>query len=118
MEIFIIYLYLGLNFFFIIWNIFIADGSVHIAGQDLNIFHDTSHLLKGLRNNFLTKNILWDKKLRRGNIWSLFMIHNSTAEINSPHVDPKKNFKNECVRSSLGTKCPSCCYAQIYQCAK
>lgn len=39
-----------------------ADGTVIIAGHDLNIFFDPPHLLKGLRNNFLTKNIIWQGK--------------------------------------------------------
>ncbi|CAK1584401.1 unnamed protein product [Parnassius mnemosyne] len=38
------------------------DGSVNIADHDLSIFFDPPHLLKGLRNNFLNKDIIWEEK--------------------------------------------------------
>lgn len=35
---------------------------MNIAGHDLCTFFDPPHLLKGLRNNFLNKNINWQGK--------------------------------------------------------
>ena len=44
---------------------FISDGTLTIGGVNLNVIYDPSHLIKGLRNNFLSKNILIDGKLSK-----------------------------------------------------
>lgn len=44
---------------------FVSDGTVTIGGVNLNVIYDPSHLIKGLRNNFLTKNIVLDGKIAK-----------------------------------------------------
>lgn len=36
-----------------------------IGGVNLSVIYDPSHLIKGLRNNFLTKNIVLDGKMSK-----------------------------------------------------
>lgn len=42
-----------------------SDGTVTISGVNLSIVYDPSHLIKGLRNNFLTKNITFNGKISK-----------------------------------------------------
>ncbi|KPJ14188.1 hypothetical protein RR48_06938 [Papilio machaon] len=37
-----------------------VDGTIEVSGQKLSVVFDPPHLLKGLRNNFLTKNMVFD----------------------------------------------------------
>lgn len=37
-----------------------SDGTIEVAGQKLSVVFDPPHLLKGLRNNFITKNIIYN----------------------------------------------------------
>lgn len=46
---------------------FVADDTIEIAGHKLNVIYDPPHLLKGIRNNFLNKDIYFDGKLARWN---------------------------------------------------
>lgn len=43
--------------------IFFADDTIHISGFNMSVVYDPPHLIKGLRNNFLTKNIKLDNKI-------------------------------------------------------
>ncbi|KAJ8710271.1 hypothetical protein PYW07_009637 [Mythimna separata] len=43
------------------------DGVIVINGQKLSVIHDPPHLIKGLRNNFLTKNISLNGQLSKWN---------------------------------------------------
>lgn len=36
-----------------------SDGTIEISGQQLSVIYDPPHLLKGLRNNLLTKNMIF-----------------------------------------------------------
>lgn len=40
-----------------------ADGTIEIAEHKLSVVYDPPHLLKGLRNNFLTKNMIFKGKI-------------------------------------------------------
>ncbi|CAK1580042.1 unnamed protein product [Parnassius mnemosyne] len=40
-----------------------SDGTIEISGQQLSVVFDPPHLLKGLRNNFLTKDMLFKGKV-------------------------------------------------------
>ncbi|CAB3229520.1 unnamed protein product [Arctia plantaginis] len=39
------------------------DGTLEIAGQQLSVVYDPPHLLKGLRNNLLTKDMVFKGKV-------------------------------------------------------
>ncbi|KAJ8709375.1 hypothetical protein PYW07_009201 [Mythimna separata] len=43
------------------------DGVIVINGQKLSVIHDPPHLIKGLRNNFLTKNISLNGQISKWN---------------------------------------------------
>ncbi|CAH2992232.1 unnamed protein product [Chilo suppressalis] len=84
------------------------DGTVIINGLNMNIIYDPPHLIKGLRNNFLNKNIILDGKLSK---WSDILhvyetdCHHTEArllhKLNDQHVVPEKIKKmkvKNCVR--------------------
>ncbi|CAG4990188.1 unnamed protein product [Colias eurytheme] len=72
----------------------IRDGTVTICGYNLSVFFDPPHLLKGLRNNFLNKNIIWNGKTAPWkDIQFIYDLdsnwtHKCITYIN--HVDPNK----------------------------
>ncbi|KAH9636393.1 hypothetical protein HF086_011250 [Spodoptera exigua] len=73
------------------------DGSVNISGYDMSVFHDPPHLLKGLRNNFMTKDILWEGKTASWkDIEFVFDIDSKLGhtkalpKLTAHHVDPSK----------------------------
>lgn len=41
---------------------YFPDDTIHLNGQCLSVVYDPPHLIKGVRNNFLTKNITMDGK--------------------------------------------------------
>ncbi|XP_047987188.1 uncharacterized protein LOC125227040 [Leguminivora glycinivorella] len=41
------------------------DDTMHLNGQSLSVVYDPPHLIKGVRNNFLTKNIIMDVEVAR-----------------------------------------------------
>ena len=75
----------------------ISDGTVTISGVNLSIVYDPSHLIKGLRNNFLTKNIKMNGKISK---WQDIVdvyetdCHHTEArllyKLNDQHVIPEK----------------------------
>lgn len=78
-------------------NFYFADGSINIAGCDLSIFYDPPHLLKGIRNNFLTKDLIWEGRTASWNdIEYIYDIDNSLGhtralpKLTAHHVDAKK----------------------------
>ncbi|XP_061707301.1 uncharacterized protein LOC133517862 [Cydia pomonella] len=73
------------------------DGTINIAGHNLSIFFDPPHLLKGLRNNFLNKNIIWEgKRASWKDIQFIYDIDNrlghtrALPKLTAHHVDPDK----------------------------
>ncbi|XP_047988467.1 uncharacterized protein LOC125228064 [Leguminivora glycinivorella] len=73
------------------------DGIVHIAGHHLSVFYDPPHLLKGLRNNFLNKNIIWEgKRASWKDIQYIYDIDSrlghtrALPKLTAHHVDPDK----------------------------
>ncbi|RVE39984.1 hypothetical protein evm_015366, partial [Chilo suppressalis] len=73
------------------------DNTIHVAGCDLFIFHDPPHLLKGIRNNFIEKDILFqDKRATWRDIIYVYDLDNKSGhtralpKITAEHVDPKK----------------------------
>ncbi|RVE49784.1 hypothetical protein evm_005514 [Chilo suppressalis] len=74
-----------------------SDGTVKIRGVNLNIIYDPCHLIKGLRNNFITKNILMDGRTSKwSDIVDVYKTDCSHAEVrllhklNDEHVIPEK----------------------------
>lgn len=46
-------------------NVFIlifSDDTISLSGVNLNVIYDPCHLIKGIRNNFLTKDMIFDNK--------------------------------------------------------
>ncbi|CAH2108331.1 unnamed protein product [Euphydryas editha] len=73
------------------------DGTIIIAGYSLSVFFDPPHLLKGLRNNFLSKNIIWKGKTATWkDIQFIYDLdsklgHTRTLpKLTAHHVDPDK----------------------------
>ncbi|KAJ8728896.1 hypothetical protein PYW07_006592 [Mythimna separata] len=73
------------------------DGSVNISGYDVSVFYDPPHLLKGLRNNFMTKEIIWEGKTASWkDIEFVFDINSKLGhtkalpKLTAHHVDPFK----------------------------
>lgn len=63
----------------------------------MSVIYDPPHLIKGLRNNFLTKNILFEKKISKWNdIVEVYKTDCSHAQmrllhkLNDEHVIPEK----------------------------
>ncbi|XP_063385647.1 uncharacterized protein LOC134671933 isoform X3 [Cydia fagiglandana] len=42
-----------------------TDDTIHLNGQSLSVLYDPPHLIKGVRNNFLTKDILMEGKVSK-----------------------------------------------------
>lgn len=77
--------------------IYFSDDTVFIAGHELFLFYDPPHLLKGIRNNFLSKDILYDGKRASWNdilyVYDLDSKSGHTRalpKLTADHVDPKK----------------------------
>ncbi|CAH2096251.1 unnamed protein product [Euphydryas editha] len=73
------------------------DCTIHIAGQDLFLFHDPPHLLKGVRNNFLTKDIIYEgKKASWSDILYIYDLDSkgghtkAMPKLTAQHVNPKQ----------------------------
>ncbi|XP_052745477.1 uncharacterized protein LOC128199528 isoform X2 [Bicyclus anynana] len=73
------------------------DGTINIAGQNLSVFFDPPHLLKGIRNNFLNKNIIWKgKKATWKDIEFIFDVDSKLGhtralpKLTEHHVNPDK----------------------------
>ncbi|CAH0406564.1 unnamed protein product [Chilo suppressalis] len=73
------------------------DGTVKIRGLNLNVIYDPCHLIKGLRNNFITKNISMDGRTSKWtDIVDVYKTDCSHAEVrllhklNDEHVIPEK----------------------------
>lgn len=77
--------------------LFLSDGTVNISGLHLSVVYDPSHLLKGIRNNFLVKDIVYDGKISKwGDILDVYNTDNDHTEmrllhkLNDQHVIPEK----------------------------
>ncbi|KAJ8913087.1 hypothetical protein NQ315_006588 [Exocentrus adspersus] len=75
----------------------VDDVYYEINGQRIIHLYDPPHLLKGIRNNLLTKDLVWDNKIARwSDIQLAYEIDNSSTEfrimlkITERHVDPSK----------------------------
>ncbi|XP_049701000.2 uncharacterized protein LOC126055534 isoform X1 [Helicoverpa armigera] len=73
------------------------DGSVTISGVNLSIIYDPSHLIKGIRNNFLNKNIVMDGKISKWtdivDVYETDCKHTESRllhKLNDQHVIPEK----------------------------
>lgn len=51
----------------VIFIVSVLDGVIEIQGNKISVIFDPPHLIKGLRNNFLTKNIKYKGKISK---WS------------------------------------------------
>lgn len=78
-------------------RIWFSDDVIEINGQTMSVIYDPPHLIKGLRNNFLTKNILFEKKISKWNdIVEVYKTDCSHAQmrllhkLNDEHVIPEK----------------------------
>lgn len=76
---------------------YFSDGTVNISGHDLSIFFDPPHLLKGIRNNFINKDILWGNKIASWkDILSIYELDcklghtRAMPKLTAYHVDPTK----------------------------
>lgn len=43
----------------------LSDGTIHLSGNVLSVFYDPPHLIKGMRNNFLSKNVIFEGKIAK-----------------------------------------------------
>lgn len=75
----------------------LSDGTIAIAGHNLSIFFDPPHLLKGLRNNFLNKDIVWEgKRASWKDIQYIYDVDSKLGhtralpKLTAHHVDPVK----------------------------
>lgn len=55
------------DYYYTILILFFSDPIITLSGRDLVVIYDPPHLIKGIRNNFLTKNIESDGKISK---WS------------------------------------------------
>lgn len=76
---------------------YVSDCTIHIAGQDLFPFHDPPHLLKGVRNNFLTKDIMYEgKKASWSDILYIYDLDSkgghtkAMPKLTAQHVNPQQ----------------------------
>lgn len=77
--------------------LFFADGAVYIQNYKLFIIFDPPHLLKGIRNNFLSKDIILNnKRAKWSDIVDVYKTDCDFAEsrclpkLNDEHVLPEK----------------------------
>lgn len=80
------------------------EDTIIIEGTQLNVIYDPSHLIKAIRNNFLTKNIKYDGKISKWqDIVDVYKTDNNHThskllhKLNDEHVIPEK-VKNMKVR--------------------
>lgn len=76
---------------------FIADDTILIGQSRLNIIYDPSHLIKGIRNNFLTKDMKYNGKISKWqDIVDVYLTDCKHTEsrllhkLNDEHVIPEK----------------------------
>ncbi|XP_041975781.1 uncharacterized protein LOC121730708 [Aricia agestis] len=84
------------------------DDTIIINENKLSVIFDPSHLIKGIRNNFLTKNIIWKGKISQWkdiiDVYTTDCSHTQTRilhKLNDEHVVPNKIKKmkvKNCVR--------------------
>ncbi|CAG9786340.1 unnamed protein product [Diatraea saccharalis] len=72
------------------------DDRILIAGHELYLFHDPPHLLKSIRNNFITKDILYQGKVASWkDILYIYDLDSKSGhtraipKLTAQHVDPK-----------------------------
>ncbi|KAJ0169483.1 hypothetical protein K1T71_015070 [Dendrolimus kikuchii] len=77
-----------------------TDDTIKIQAHNINVIFDPPHLMKGLRNNFLTKDIILDGKISKWrDIIDVYLTDCKQTEIrllhklNDEHVIPEKNKK-------------------------
>lgn len=73
------------------------DGVIRIGGHSLSIIYDPPHLIKGLRNNFLSKDIKYENKISKwSDIVDVYKTDCNHAQsrllhkLNDEHVLPEK----------------------------
>lgn len=44
-------------------GVFVSDDTIHLCGNSLSVFYDPPHLIKGMRNNLLSKDVIFNGKL-------------------------------------------------------
>lgn len=76
---------------------FISDDTITIGRSKLNVIYDPSHLIKGIRNNFLTKDIKYKDKISRWqdivDVYKTDCNHTETRllhKLNDEHIIPDK----------------------------
>lgn len=76
---------------------FFTDNVIAIEGNKLSVIYDPPHLLKGLRDNFLTKNIKLDQKISKwSDIVEVYKADCNHTEmrflhkLNDEHIIPEK----------------------------
>lgn len=76
---------------------FFADDVITINGHTVSVIHDPPHLIKGLRNNFLTKNVLHKENICKWDgIVEVYKADCNHAQmrllhkLNDEHVIPEK----------------------------
>lgn len=71
---------------------------MNISGYDLSVFFDPPHLLKGVRNNFLNKDLIWEdgKIATWKDIQFIYDLDNTLGhtrtlpKLTAYHIDPAK----------------------------
>lgn len=88
---------------------FLTDDTIHIGECKLSVIYDPCHLIKGLRNNFLTKNISFSRKIATWldivDVYKTDCQHTESRllhKLNDEHVIPDK-IKKMKVRNTINT---------------
>ncbi|KAI8437109.1 hypothetical protein MSG28_010460 [Choristoneura fumiferana] len=75
----------------------VPDGTITMSGVNLQIIYDPPHLIKGLRNNFLNKNIIIEDKVSKWqdivDVYKADCTHTEARllhKLNDQHVIPEK----------------------------
>lgn len=79
------------------WRFCISDDTIHIGGYQLNIVFDPPHLIKGIRNNFLNKNIQLNGSIAKWSdivdVYKMDCLHAESRllhKLTDEHVIPEK----------------------------
>ncbi|CAH2098446.1 unnamed protein product [Euphydryas editha] len=85
-----------------------VDGTIHLSGNVLSVFYDPPHLIKGMRNNFLSKNVIFEGKIAKWqdivDVYNMDCRHGESRlmhKLTDEHVIPSKIKKmkvKNCVR--------------------
>lgn len=69
------------------YYVLISDGSIELCGQQLSVVFDPPHLLKGIRNNFLTKDMIFKSKIAS---WQdIITVYNNNCQLEHTNLNKK-----------------------------